>query len=301
MKQKSIKNIRQEFKNTGVFYTPLELAKRLRSYIEKEPENVYDPTCGAGNLLSVFADYTPKYGQELDGEQLALIDLPMFIGRAGDTLQEDKFKDLKFECIVANPPFSVKWDPEKLREDVRFRECPALPPPSKADWAFMLHILYHLAENGTAVVLEFPGILYRGQKEGQVRKWFIEQNYIDRVVSIPGKTFEDTAIATCIVVLKKNRSTQNIIFEDDSQQKEVSIEEIRQNDYILSPSTYLETEIKREMIDPVRLENHARESFFERFRRELQFEKMVCQMEGISMRPFIEKIRSILSEYEAVT
>ena len=301
MKQKSIKNIRQEFKNTGVFYTPLELAKRMRSYIEKEPENVYDPTCGAGNLLSVFADYTPKYGQELDGEQCALIDLPMFIGRAGDTLQEDKFKDLKFECIVANPPFSVKWDPEKLREDVRFRECPALPPPSKADWAFMLHILYHLAENGTAVVLEFPGILYRGQKEGQVRKWFIEQNYIDRVVSIPGKTFEDTAIATCIVVLKKNRSTQNIIFEDDSQQKEVSIEEIRQNDYILSPSAYLETEIKREMIDPVRLENHARESFFERFRRELQFEKMVCQMEGISMRPFIEKIRSILSEYEAVT
>lgn len=301
MKQKSIKNIRKEFKNAGVFYTPLALAKRLRSYIEKEPENVYDPTCGAGNLLSVFADHTPKYGQELDEEQLTLIDLPMFIGRAGDTLQEDKFKDMKFECVVANPPFSVKWNPEKLREDVRFCKCPTLPPPSKADWAFMLHILYHLAENGTAVVLEFPGILYRGQKEGQVRKWFIEQNYIDRVVNIPGKTFEDTAIATCIVVLKKNRSTQNIIFEDGGKQKEVSVEEIRQNDYVLSPSTYLETEIKRETIDPEALENHARESFFERFRRELQFEKMVCQMEGISMRPFIDKIKSILSQYEAVT
>lgn len=181
-KQKSIKNIRQEFKDNGIFYTPLALAERLKSYVDIEPTSVYDPTCGAGNLLSVFQENVKKYGQELDAEQLALIDLPNFEGYAGDTLTDDKFKDMQFDCIVANPPFSVKWEPDALTDDIRFKCCPELPPPSKADWAFMLHILHHLKDNGIAAVLEFPGILYRGQREGKVRRWFVENNYIDRVV-----------------------------------------------------------------------------------------------------------------------
>lgn len=298
MKQKSIKNIRQEFKNNGIFYTPPELAEKLKSYVDFEPETVYDPTCGAGNLLRVFRENVKKYGQELDAEQLGLIDIPNFKGYAGNTLLDDGFKGMKFDCIVANPPFSVKWNPDELASDERFSCSPVLPPPSKADWAFMLHILHHLADDGIAVVLEFPGILYRGQREGKVRKWFVQNNYIDRVVHVPGNTFEDTAISTCIVVLKKNRETTDIVFEDKEKTETVSLERIEENDYSLSVSLYIEEEIEKEEIDPSVLENEARRLFLIRLKKELDFDKMVCEMEGISIRPFISAIRKILREYD---
>lgn len=298
MKQKSIKSIRQEFKNNGVFYTPPALAERLKSYVDIDVKNVYDPTCGAGNLLSVFHKNVKKYGQELDAEQLSLIDLSNFVGYAGDTLEDDRFTDMKFDCIVANPPFSVKWNPENLVNDVRFRDCSALPPSSKADWAFMLHILYHLSENGIAVVLEFPGILYRGQREGKVRQWFIENNYIERVVSIPGNTFEDTAISTCILVLRKNKKTTDIIFEDGYKTEVITQKEVEENGFVLSVSTYIQEEVKKEEVNPLELESAARKSFLERLRAELDFEKMVCEMEGISMQPFLNAIRKILREYD---
>lgn len=249
MKEKSIKNIRQEFKDHGIFYTPPELAKRLLSYVDIQPKSVYDPTCGVGNLLRVFPDSVKKYGQELDSEQLALIDLTNFIGYAGDTLMEDGFAGQRFDCIVANPPFSVKWSPEALKDDERFSYCPALPPPSKADWAFMLHILHHLSEKGVAVILEFPGILYRGQREGKVRQWFVENNYIDRIVHIPGNTFEDTSIATCMIILKKNKDTTDVIFEDGDRLETVSLEDIKKNGFTLSVNTYLQDNAPKEKID----------------------------------------------------
>lgn len=298
MKQKSIKNIRQEFKDNGIFYTPLALAEKIRSYVDIEPKSVYDPTCGVGNLLSVFHENVKKYGQELDAGQLELIDLPNFVGYAGDTLTDDKFKDMQFDCIVANPPFSIKWNPDSLSNDVRFKDCPALPPPSKADWAFMLHILHHLSDDGVAVVLEFPGILYRGQREGTVRRWFVENNYIDRVVNVPGNTFEDTSISTCIIVLKKNRTTTDVIFEDGERTETVSQQTIAENDFNLSVSYYIQEEIEREEVNPIELESEARRQFLERLRKELDFEKMVCDMEGISIQPFINAIRKILREYD---
>lgn len=298
MKQKSMKNIRQEFKENGIFYTPLALAERLKSYVDIKPKSVYDPTCGAGNLLRVFPENVKKYGQELDGEQLNLIDIPNFIGYAGDTLVDDKFKDVQFDCIVANPPFSVKWEPDALSDDIRFKDCPALPPPSKADWAFMLHILHHLKDDGVAAVLEFPGILYRGQREGKVRQWFVENNYIERVVNIPSNTFEDTSIATCIVVLKKNRTTTDITFEDGERVETVSSSEVEKNGFNLSVNIYLPEIIEKEEIDPIVLENEARRNFLEGLRRELDFDKMVCEIEGISIQPFINAIRKILREYD---
>lgn len=239
MKPKSIKNIRQEFRDNGIFYTPHALAEKLKSYVGIEPESVYDPACGVGSLLGVFPENIKKYGQELDAEQLALIDLPNFEGYSGDTLADDKFKGVQFDCIVANPPFSVKWEPDSLADDVRFKDCPALPPPSKADWAFMLHILHHLKDNGVAVVLESRGILWRGQREGKIRQWFVENNYIDRVANIPGNTFEDTSIDTCVVVLKKNRATTDITFEDGERTKTVQYAAVEKNDFNLSVNAYL--------------------------------------------------------------
>ena len=298
MKQKSIKNIRQEFKDNGVFYTPLALAERLKGYVDIKPKSVYDPTCGCGNLLSVFGENVKKYGQELDSEQLSLIDLPNFKGYAGDTLKNDMFSEMKFDCIVANPPFSVKWEPDSLVNDIRFRNCPVLPPPSKADWAFMLHILHHLSDDGVAVILEFPGILYRGQKEGIVRQWFVENNYIDRVVNIPGNTFEDTSIATCVVVLKKNKKTTDITFEDGEKTKIVPQKEVVENGFCLSVRNYIQEEVIQEYVDPIELELHARKSFLKKLENELEFEKTVCEMEGISMQPFIKAIKNIIRKYE---
>lgn len=299
MKQKSIKNIRQEFKDNGIFYAPSELALKLKSYVDIEPKNIYDPTCGVGNLLKVFPDNVKKYGQELDAEQLALIDIPNFTGESGDTLTDDKFKGMKFDCIVANPPFSVKWNPEELKDDDRFKDCAALPPPSKADWAFMLHILNHLSEDGIAVVLEFPGILYRGQKEGKVRQWFIENNYIDRVVNVPGNTFEDTSIATCIVVLKKNRITTDVIFEDGERKETATLQSIINNGYSLSVNQYLPDNTPKEEIDPMELEIHARNSFLQLLENTLNFEAAVCEMEQISIEPFLKAIKNILRKYES--
>ena len=247
--------------------------------------------------MSVWDDDIKKYGQELDPEQLALIDLPNFTGYAGDTLMDDGFKGMRFDCIVANPPFSVKWDPDELTEDERFQCCPTLPPPSKADWAFIIHILHHLTEDGVAVILEFPGILYRGQREGKVRKWFLEQNLIDRVVEIPGDTFEDTSIGTCIVVLKKNRKTTDIIFEKGDRKETIPFSKIEANDYSLSVSTFLPDEIEKEDVDPFEIENRARESFLARLRKELDFEKVVCQIEGISIAPFLDAIIEIVKGY----
>lgn len=298
MKPKSIRNIRQEFKDKGIFYTPPAIAEKLKSYVDITPQSVYDPACGAGNLLSVFPESVKKYGQELDGEQLALIDLPNFTGYAGDTLTDDKFNGMEFECIVANPPFSLKWEPDKLAGDVRFKGCPSLPPPSKADWAFMLHILHHLKDNGVAVVLEAPGILFRGQREGKVRRWFIENNYIDRVATIPGKTFEDTSISTCIIVLKKNRTTTSITFEDGGQTGIVPFQAIAENDFNLSVSLYLWKQEKREEVDPSVIDTQARQSFLNVFESQLKMQKMICEMEGTSIQPFLDAIRKILREYD---
>lgn len=246
---KSIKNIRKEFKQKGIFYTPNELAEKLKSYVDIEPKTVYDPTCGAGNLLKIWGDDIEKFGQELDPEEFNKIKIPNFRGYVGDTLQDDGFKDLNFDCILANPPFSIKWTPDKLKEDVRFKDFEVLPPPSKADWAFLIHILHHLKKDGIAVTLNFPGILYRGNKEGKIREWFLKNNYIDRVVHIDGDTFEDTKIATCILVLKKNKKTTDVIFEDKEKTRIVPFEEIEKADFNLSVNYYLQDEIEKEEVD----------------------------------------------------
>ena len=298
MKQKSIKSIRQEFRKDGVFYTPPELAEKLKEYVDIKPKNVYDPTCGAGNLLRVFDDDIEKYGQEIDAEQLHGIDIPSFHGAVGDTLLHDAFSEMKFDCIVANPPFSVKWEPEKLAEDLRFSIAPAMAPPSKADWAFMLHILYHLADDGVAVVLEFPGILYRGQREGKIRQWFIENNYIDKIVNVPGNTFEDTAIATCLIVLRKNRTTTDIVIENDGISRAVSLDEIAQNSYVLSPSTYVYKEPERMELNPDEIKSDVRKSFLSALRATLDMEMLTCSLDGGSIQPFIDDIRQVLTEYD---
>ena len=219
----SVKSIRKQFAERGVFYTDLRLAERLKEIVSAVTPitEVYDPTCGCGNLLSVFPDYVTKYGQELDGEQAEeAAKLPNAHIVAGDTLAAPAFVNHKFRHIVANYPFSVKWTPHA---DERWSAAPCLPPPSRADYAFILHILSMLADDGIAAVLGFPGILYRGQKEGTIRRWLVERNVIDSVTMIEGGYFEDTKIATVLIVFRKNRSSNTIRFADNLSGKDITV------------------------------------------------------------------------------
>jgi len=298
--EKNIRNIRNEFKKNGIFYTTTELAETLKSYVDYKPHRVYDPTCGQGNLLSVFEDDVPKFGQELFEDELekARERLSHFIGYCGDTLKDDGFAGKLFDCIVANPPFSIKWEPNE--NDERFINAPCVPSAGKADYAFMLHILSHLDPKGKAICLEFPGVLYRGQREGIIRQWMVDNNLIERVVHIPGNTFVDTAIATCIIIFNKSKTTTDIVFEDKelNEQKTVSYEQVKENGYNLSVSTYVFKETPKEVVDPNELQESARRGFLQRLKKELDFDYQVCKMEGMDMQPYIEQIYDIVRIYD---
>ena len=298
MKSYSVKSIRKEFKEKGIFYTQQELALYMKKLLPDNVDCIYDPTCGNGGLLSVFDDSVEKYGQDINEEQLeqAKERLINFHGAAGDTLKNPAFRDKKFDYIIANPPFSIKWEPF---EDERF--CASvLPPPSKADYAFILHILHYLSDKGKAVVLNFPGVCYRGQREGKIRQWIIEQNYIEKVIHIAGGKFEDTAIATVIIVFNKKKKNTDILFVDDEKQKErlVPFEEVKNNDFNLSVSTYIIDDTPKEQINPIELEDLAYKGLLEKIKSELIFDKIVCEFEGIDFQEHLNGIYSLLDEFK---
>lgn len=296
----NIKSIKQDFKNKGIFYTPPELAEMLKSYVDFEPKEIYDPTCGDGALLNVFGDEVVKYGQEINEEQLVVAEerLKNFNGYCGDTLKDPAFIEKKFDCILANPPFSIKWEPQV---DERFEKCPELAPPSKADYAFLLHILYYLSDTGIAVTLNFPGILYRGNKEGKIRQWLVDNNYIERVVNIPPDTFVDTKIATALIIFRKNKETTDIIFEDKQLNKErvVKIEEIKENNYNLSVSSYIREEKPEIVVNPLELQTKARNAMLRKLENDINVDFMVCDFEGYSKKEFLQELRKIIDKYEA--
>ena len=274
----------------------------MKSYIRSTVGEVYDPTCGDGALLAVFGDEVRKYGQELDGQQLAVARsrLANFEGVCGDTLQSPAFSERKFECIIANPPFSVKW--EQRRDDERFSSAPALAPKSKADYAFLLHILHYLEDNGVAVVLNAPGVLYRGNAEGKIRRWLVEQNVIDRVVNIPGGYFVDTKIPTVLLVLRKDRSARGvtgIVFEDLKQERETTLtrDEIAANDFVLSGLLQPEPP-SAPPIDPHALEREVEQALVSNVRLQLLRTREVSSLEGIDfLSTFIEKLDATIGEF----
>lgn len=295
----NLKSIKQEFKEKGIFYTTSDLAEYIKSLVDVENiTEVYDPTCGDGSLLSVFPDDILKFGQEINEHQLDVANsrLKNFTGFCGDTLKDPAFFDKKFKCIVANPPFSIKWEPESLKDE-RFINLPALPPPSKADYAFILHILHYLANDGVAVVLNFPGILYRGNSEGILRKWLIENNFIDKVIRIPPKSFIDTAIETVIIIFKKNKSHSNIEFIDKSTKKSVlvSFEDIAKNDFVLSVNSYLFDEKEVINIDEYKLMKDARLASLKRLENDISVDKLICELEGWNCHTeYIKSLQDLL-------
>lgn len=300
----NLKSIKKEFKAKGVFYTTNETALLMKSFIDIEVNEVYDPTCGDGSLLSVFDDDVKKYGQEINNHQLeeAKNKLKNFCGYCGDTLKEPAFNDKKFKCIVANPPFSIAWEPpifNGLFIDDRFKNVPALPPKSKADYAFILHIIHYLASDGIAVVLNFPGILYRGNKEGEIRRWLIENNFIDKIIRIPSKTFVDTTIETALIIFKKNKPTTDVTFIDYEKDKSyvASFEEIKRNNFVLSINSFIKEEVIKVKYDPKELQTSSRESMIKKIKADIEFDKMVCELEGYDFNEYLDSLQNVISSF----
>jgi type I restriction enzyme M protein len=302
----NIKDIKKEFKTKGIFYTQPQLAEYIKSLIDVPITNVYDPTCGDGALLSCFPDDLPKFGQELNDHQLNIASqrLKNFVGVCADTLIEPAFLDKKFSCIVANPPFSIKWNPPVgLFKDERFNNAPTLPPQSKADYAFLMHIMYLLSDDGVAIVLNFPGVLYRGYNEGILRRWFVENNWIEKVIQIPGKTFIDTTISTALLVLKKNKTNTDIEFIDNELKlsRTVSFDEIAANNFSLSVSGYVQKPTIQEVIDSADLNKQCRLSMLRMLRKDIQVDKMICELEGWDWNSYLDELKSLIDQYYKTT
>lgn len=297
MKDYNLKTIRQDFKSKGIFYTTKDLALYLKSFLPEDVKEIYDPTCGNGGLLSVFGDDVEKYGQDINADQVQVAqeNLKNFHGAIGDTLANPAFVGRKFKYIIANPPFSIKWEP---KSDERFENYPCLPPKSKADYAFIAHILYCLSDDGTAVVLNFPGILYRGQSEGKIRQYLVEQNLIDTVIAVDGGHFVDTKIATAVLIFKKNKTTTDIKFIHNDKEITVPVEQIAENSYNLSVSNYIDETPPREELDGNKINSDVRQSTLSLLESTLKMEKMVCDLSGKSVKPFINDLRKVIDDFE---
>ena len=291
-------------KSGGEFFTPAdvsELLTRLGTVGKTEINKVYDPACGSGSLLLKAEKVLGRdavrngfFGQEINITTYNLCRINMFLHDIGfdkfdiaceDTLTAPQhWDDEPFELIVSNPPYSIKWAGDEnplLINDPRFSPAGVLAPKSKADLAFIMHSLSWLAPNGTAAIVCFPGIMYRGGAEQKIRKYLVDNNFVDCVIQLPSNLFFGTSIATCIMVLKKGKADNKTLFIDatnecikvtnnnkltaDNMNKIVetfadrietehfshlaSYEEIAENDYNLSVSTYVEAEDTREKID----------------------------------------------------
>lgn len=297
MKDFNLKTIKQDFKDKGIFYTTKELALYLKSFLPENVKEIYDPTCGNGGLLSVFSDDVEKYGQDINADQVQVAreNLKNFHGAIGDTLANPAFVGRKFKYIIANPPFSIKWEP---KSDERFENYPCLPPKSKADYAFIAHILYCLSDDGTAVVLNFPGILYRGNSEGKIRQYLVEQNLIDTVIAVDGGHFVDTKIATAVLIFKKNKTSADIKFIHNDKEITVPVEQVAENGYNLSVSSYIDETPPREELDGNKINSDVRQSTLLLLESTLKMEKMVCDLSGKSVKPFINDLRKVIDDFE---
>ena len=265
------------------------------------------------------------FGQEINITTYNLCRINMFLHDVGydkfdiahgDTLTDPQhWDDEPFEAIVSNPPYSIKWDGDGnplLINDPRFSPAGVLAPKSKADLAFIMHSLAWLAPNGAAAIVCFPGILYRGGAERKIRKYLIDNNFIDAVIQLPDNLFYGTSIATCIMVLRKNKRGDSTLFIDGSREfvkvtnsnkltqeniahilalyeaREeaqytaalVPNERIAEQDYNLSVSTYVEQEDKREAVDIVKLNAEIAEIVARENKLREEIDKIVAELEA---------------------
>ncbi|KAA0206547.1 type I restriction-modification system subunit M, partial [Candidatus Uhrbacteria bacterium] len=323
-------------KSGGEFFTPQEVSELLAEIAtvgKKEVNKVYDPACGSGSLLLKFAKVLGKenvrqgfFGQEINLTTYNLCRINMFLHDInyekfdiahGDTLIDPKhWDDEPFDAIVSNPPYSIKWDGDSnpiLINDPRFSPAGVLAPKSKADLAFTMHMLSWLSTSGTAAIVEFPGVLYRGGAEQKIRKYLVDNNYIDAVIQLPPDLFFGTTIATCVIVLKKSKKDNKILFIDASAEfvrggnknklsevnrkkildayvarkdaehfaKLVDNKAIGDNEYNISVSSYVVGKDTREVVDIVKLNAEIKEIVKREQELRVKIDKIVADIEGV--------------------
>ena len=324
-------------KSGGEFFTPQEVSElltRITLVGKTEVNKVYDPACGSGSLLLKFAKILGKdnvrngfYGQEINITTYNLCRINMFLHDIGyekfdiaygDTLKDPSplhWNEEPFEAIVSNPPYSIKWEGDDnplLINDERFTPAGVLAPKSKADMAFIMHSLSWLASNGTAAIVCFPGIMYRGGAEQKIRKYLITNNFVDCVIQLPDNLFFGTSIATCIIVLKKNKTDNSTLFIDASKEcvkvtnnnkltddniasivkyytdradaehvaKLVPNSEVEKEDFNLSVSTYVEQEDTKEVIDITELNKEIARIVEHEAQLRTEIDKIVAEIEA---------------------
>ena len=325
-------------KSGGEFFTPQEVSEllaKITTHGKKELRKVYDPACGSGSLLLQVAKVIGRdnvrigfFGQEKNITTYNLCRINMFLHninynnfdiKCGDTLINPcHWDDEPFDAIVSNPPYSIKWEGDAnpvLINDPRFAPAGVLAPKTKADLAFTMHMLSWLATDGTAAIVEFPGVLYRGGAEQKIRKYLIENNFIDTVIQLPANLFFGVGIATCIIVLKKSRTDSKTLFIDASNEfihvgnknqlteenisnilneyvdrKEVQHfsalidrEAIAANDYNLSVSSYVEAEDTREKIDIKAVNSELRDIVEATNQLREEINQIIDELEGESL------------------
>ena len=321
-------------KSGGEYYTPQEVSElltKLATVGKTQINKVYDPACGSGSLLLKAAKILGKdnvrqgfFGQEINLTTYNLCRINMFLHdidydkfdiACEDTLLSPQhWDDEPFEVIVSNPPYSIKWkgdDDITLINDPRFAPAGVLAPKSKADLAFIMHSLAWLSTNGTAAIVCFPGVMYRGGAEKKIRQYLIDNNYVDCIIQLPDNLFFGTSIATCIMVLKKAKKDNCTLFIDATKEcikitnsnklteeniqnildtfterkdkdyvsKLVSNETIAEGDYNLSVSTYVEQEDKREKVDIVKLNAELKEIVEKENRLRSEIDKIIAELQ----------------------
>lgn len=322
-------------KSGGEFFTPQEVSELLAEITtvgKEELNKVYDPACGSGSLLLKFAKILGKnkirqgfFGQEINLTTYNLCRINMFLHDInynhfdiahGNTLTDPKhWDDEPFDAIVSNPPYSIRWEGDAnpiLINDPRFSPAGVLAPKSKADLAFTMHMLSWLSTSGTAAIVEFPGVLYRGGAEQKIRKYLIENNYVDCVIQLPPDLFFGTGIATCIIVLKKSKSDNKTLFIDASAEfvrngnkntltdnnlkkildafkerkdieyfaKLVDNDKVAKNDYNIAVSNYVVAEDTREVVDIKELNKEISQIVKKQNKLRTEIDKTVEEMEG---------------------
>lgn len=324
-------------KSGGEFFTPQEVSELLAEITvvgKKQVNKVYDPACGSGSMLLKFAKVLGKenvrqgfYGQEINITTYNLCRINMFLHDInyekfdiahGDTLTEPKhWDDEPFDCIVSNPPYSIKWEGDAnplLINDPRFSPAGVLAPKSKADLAFTMHMLSWLSTSGTAAIVEFPGVLYRSGAEQKIRKYLIDNNYVDAVIQLPPDLFFGTGIATCVIVLKKSKKDNATLFIDASaefvrggnknkltepnrkkilnafvERKDIAHfarlvpnSDIAENDYNIAVSSYVEQENTTEEVNIEKLNAQIAEIVIRQNKLRTAIDAIVADLEGVS-------------------
>ena len=322
-------------KSGGEFFTPQEVSElltRLAVVGKTEVNKVYDPACGSGSLLLKAAKILGKenvrqgfFGQEINLTTYNLCRINMFlhdidfdkfnIAHEDTLISPQHWDEEPFEVIVSNPPYSIKWEGDDnpvLINDPRFSPAGVLAPKSKADLAFIMHSLAWLATNGTAAIVCFPGIMYRGGAEKKIRQYLIDNNFIDCIIQLPGNLFFGTSIATCIMVLKKSKAENKTLFVDASKEfvkvtnnnkltedniakivasfvdredkdyfcRLVPNDEIAEQDYNLSVSTYVEQEDTREVINITELNAEIKRIVAREQVLRDEIDKIIAEIEG---------------------